>query len=86
LMDVYVEPHKAGGWLQGDDLKLNAVAHSHVMSDANGVIPATNIAQVGPAGAYDVVIDYDNDGKFSWKLDGVAAFTVPQVQPGAPAP
>jgi hypothetical protein len=40
------------------------------------MVPPTNAWAAQALGQYDVVIDYDNDGKFSWRLDGVGTFTV----------
>ncbi|MCI0739662.1 MAG: Ig-like domain-containing protein [Gemmataceae bacterium] len=74
LMDVYVVPHRI--WNEGDSLSAGAVHHSLVQSDSEGSIPLTQVWSSTQVGEFDLIVDYDNDGKFSWKLDGLTAFTV----------
>ncbi len=74
LMDVYVVPHRI--WNEGDSLSAGAVHHSLVQSDSEGTIPLTQVWLSTQIGQFDLIVDYDNDGKFSWKLDGLTAFTV----------
>ena len=47
-----------------------------VQAGGDGRISATKIWQPTFLGHFDVVVDYDNDGKFSWKLDGLDSFVV----------
>jgi SdrD B-like domain/Peptidase family M23 len=75
-MGAYVTVHKPGGWNDGDDLSTASVAFTIVDSNGNGSVPLTQAWVASATGLYDVVIDYDNDGKFSWKLDGVNGFQV----------
>lgn len=76
LMDVYVVPHRV--WNQGDSLTTNLVHRSLVRSSSDGTLPSTQVWLANAPGEYDIIVDYDNDGKFSWKLDAVGQFTVEQ--------
>jgi SdrD B-like domain/Peptidase family M23 len=75
-MGAFVHPHKAGGWNDGDALDQGHVAFTIDESDANGVVPLTETWLSNQVGLFDLIIDYDNDAKFSWKLDGVTGFLV----------
>lgn len=75
FMNAYVVKHKPVGWKEDDPLTDGMVAKIVVQSDANGVVPLTQAWTAQP-GEYDVVIDYENDGLFSWKLDGLTGFHV----------
>jgi hypothetical protein len=83
LMYAYIVPHKATGWMEGDSLSGPAVNRSVVLSDSNGNVSLTDSGWTAPTtpGTYDVIIDYNNDGKFSWTLDGLSAFTVTTSTP-----
>jgi hypothetical protein len=76
LMHVYILPHKDAGWNQGDDIASGAYVQALVQAGADGRLNATQIWQPTFLGHFDVVVDYDNDGKFSWKLDGINSFVV----------
>jgi hypothetical protein len=73
-MDVYVVPHRV--WRDGAPLAANAVHRGRVRSDAKGTIPLTQLWVPDKAGVYDIVIDYDGDGKFSYALDALSAIDV----------
>lgn len=78
LMYAYILPHKAAGWAEGEDLNATAEHVTKVKSDADGVVALTDSGWTTPntGGDFDIVIDYNNDGKFTWKLDGLHGFTV----------
>jgi hypothetical protein len=74
LMNVFIEPHRI--WNEGDSLSAYAVHQSLVMSDGTGTLPQTQAWLADHPGTYDLIVDYDNDSKFSWKLDGISSFVV----------
>jgi hypothetical protein len=74
LMNVFIEPHRV--WHDGDSLITYAVHQSLVMSDSTGTLPQTQAWIASNPGTYDLIVDYDNDSKFSWKLDGISSFLV----------
>ena len=73
-MNVYVVPHRI--WKDGDPLNANAVQRGRVRSNAKGEIPLTQLWKADKAGRFDIVIDYDGDGRFSYALDAVDAIDV----------
>jgi hypothetical protein len=73
-MKVYVVPHRT--WREGDPLGTNAVHRGEVKSDAKGKLPLTRLWKPDRAGQYDVVVDYDGNGKFSYGLDALHAIDV----------
>ncbi len=78
---AYVFPHRSQGWLEGD-VYANPLVQIVVRSDGSGFVPLTNTGwQPTQPGIYDVIIDYDNDGKFTWTMDGLGAFNVPVPEP-----
>ena len=81
-MTAYILPHRTNGWLEGDSL-TGAVASVVVQSDAEGVVPLTQAWEADQLDAFDIIIDYDNDGKFSSTLDGLSAFSVYYYEPVA---
>lgn len=74
VMQALIFPHHAS-WADGDAL-ANPVATTFVQSDDNGLVPLTQIWSASQLGDFDLLIDYDRDGKFSATLDGLGAFTV----------
>src|SRR5262249_38246630 len=62
-------------------LRAGAVHRSRVKSDAKGNLPRTNLWRPDRPGVYDVIVDYDNDGRFSFALDGLSAFVVRKAGP-----
>lgn len=75
-MNAYIVQHKPGGWNEDDPLTTGMVAKVVVQSNSDGVVPLTQAWLANVSGEYDVIIDYDNDGLFSWTLDGLAGFRV----------
>ncbi len=73
-MDVYVVPHQT--WWEGDDLITNAVKIGRVKSDAKGQLPLTQLWKADKPGRYDIIVDYDGNGKFSYSLDAIHAVEV----------
>lgn len=73
-MSVYLVPHRI--WKDGDPLNANAVQRGHVRSNAKGDIPLTQLWKADKAGRFDIVIDYDGDGRFSYALDAIDAIDV----------
>lgn len=68
-------------WANGAPL-TGYVSSQPVNADANGDI-SSQLAWGGASnGLYNLVIDYDNDGYFSWTLDGLGSFEVVPT-PGA---
>src|SRR5262249_22255395 len=78
LMYAYIVSHRDQGWAEGDPITslIGTARQVIVKSDANGVVPLTQAWTADMTGYFDVIIDYDNDGKFSWKLDELAGFQV----------
>lgn len=74
-MYAYILPYKPGGWNEGDPLSPY-VARIVVQSNFGGGVPLTAAWVANQTGQFDVIIDYDNDGFFSWKLDGLGSCTV----------
>jgi hypothetical protein len=73
-MDVYVVPHRV--WRDGDPLAANAVQRGRVRSNAVGGLPVTTIWKTNKVGQYDIIVDYDGDGRFSYALDAISAIDV----------
>ncbi len=74
LMDVFVVPHRI--WMEGDSLRADAIHRIWVKTDATGTIPRTELWRADRAGKFDLLVDYDGDNRFSWKLDGLSSFIV----------
>jgi hypothetical protein len=72
--DVYVVPHRT--WREGDPLKTDLVRRVRVKTDAKGGLPLTDLWAADKAGTFDIVVDYDGNGKFSYALDALSAFVV----------
>jgi hypothetical protein len=73
-MDVFVVPHRI--WLENDPLAANAVKRLRIKSDAKGGLPLTNLWKADRAGQFDIVVDYDGNGRFSYALDALSSFVV----------
>jgi hypothetical protein len=73
-MNVYVVPHRT--WRDGDALGANAVQKERVRSNAKGQLPLTPIWKSDKVGQYDIIVDYDGDGRFSYGLDALDAIDV----------
>lgn len=74
---AYALPYKAF-WNQDDPL-TGALAVALVNSDTLGVIPGQELwDNLSLAGIFNIVIDYDNNRLFSWTLDGLGTFAVPE--------
>jgi hypothetical protein len=78
-MDVYIVPHRAG-WREGDPLGANAVKKARVRSNKDGELLLTDVWTADRVGAFDIIVDYDGNGKWSFSLDTVDGISVrPQV-------
>jgi hypothetical protein len=77
LMPAYIFDHRAS-WLEGD-LFSGPLISTFVLSDLNGTVPLTYAWTADREGLFDVIIDYDRDGRFSWTLDGLGGFGVRAV-------
>jgi hypothetical protein len=73
-MNVYVVPHRIGR--DGAPLGANAVHRAKVRSDAKGQLALTQLWVPDRGGTFDIVVDYDGDGRFSYGLDALSAFIV----------
>ncbi|MFO0799098.1 MAG: hypothetical protein U0804_16645 [Gemmataceae bacterium] len=71
---VYVVPHRV--WRDGDPLAEPALATSQARSNAEGTLLKTTVWKAVRAGRFDIVVDYDGDGKFSYALDAVDGVNV----------
>jgi hypothetical protein len=76
VMGVFVVPHRT--WREGDPLAANAVKRIKIKSDAKGVLPLTDLWKPDKAGQFDIVVDYDGNGRFSCGLDALSSFVVRQ--------
>jgi hypothetical protein len=74
VMDVFVVPHRV--WREGDSLTAGAVRRIKVRSDAKGGLPLTDLWKPTKAGQFDIVVDYDGNGRFSYGLDALSSFVV----------
>jgi hypothetical protein len=74
LMQAYIFPHQTE-WFNGD-LLIGSVADQFVLSDSNGQVALTDTWVASQTGTFDLIIDYDRDGKFSATLDGLGGFEV----------
>ena len=75
-MPAFIFPHREA-WR--DRVLLNpaaAIAFIGVESDTTGFVPLTQAWVADRLGRFDVIIDYDRDGHFSWTLDGLGGFKV----------
>jgi hypothetical protein len=66
---VYIVPHRP--WRDGDPLGQEALATSQARSDAKGTLLRTTVWKAVRPGRFDIVTDYDGDGRFSYALDAV---------------
>ncbi|MCI0705721.1 MAG: hypothetical protein L0241_32065 [Planctomycetia bacterium] len=73
-MDVFVVPHRI--WLEGDPLGDNAVKRIRIKSDAKGSLPLTDLWKADKAGQFDIIVDYDGNGRFSYSLDSLDGVVV----------
>ena len=73
-MTVYVAPHRT--WREGDPLADKAVRSIQVKSDRDGTIPRTELWKTERNGQFDIIIDYDGNGRFSYALDALDSFGV----------
>lgn len=73
-MDVYVVPHRV--WLEGNPLGANAVKRGRVRSDAKGTLQLTDLGKADRAGQFDLIVDYDGNGLWSYALDSLDSFVV----------
>jgi hypothetical protein len=71
---VYVVPHRT--WRDGDPLGEKAVATSLARSDPAGTLLRTTVWTAARPGRFDIVVDYDGDGKYSYALDAVDGVAV----------
>src|SRR5262245_6443646 len=74
-MDVYLVPHSPA-WLEGDPLAATAIAQTRVLSNPDGTLPPTFVWKADRVGVYDIVVDYNGDGVFSYALDGLCSIKV----------
>lgn len=82
LMPAYIFTHRKA-WNDGDPLG-GFIATLFVKSDADGVVPLTAAWKADLGGRFNVIIDYDRDGLFSWTLDGLGGFKVQLIpEPGS---
>ena len=68
-MTVYLVPHRV--WRDGDALGTDAVRKVPIRSDAKGKLPRTPVWKADKAGQFDIIVDYDGDGRFSFALDSL---------------
>jgi hypothetical protein len=73
-LNVYVVPHRV--WREGDPLGEKALATSQARSNAEGTLLKTTAWKAVKTGRFDIVVDYDGDGKFSYALDAVDGINV----------
>jgi hypothetical protein len=73
--EALVLPYKAI-WSEDEPLS-GALATDEVTSDAQGIIEGQDLwLDIDQLGLFNIVIDYDRDGLFSWTLDGLGTFSV----------
>ena len=76
LMPAYIFPHKTAGWNEYDPF-TGYIKQIFVQSDGNGTVPLTEAwTAADKSGLYDVIIDYDRNGLFTWTMDGLDGFKV----------
>jgi len=73
-MDAFVVPHRI--WREGDPLAANAVRRIRIKSDAKGRLPLTDLWKSDKPGQYDIIVDYDGNGRFSYGFDALSSFIV----------
>jgi hypothetical protein len=73
-MPAYIFPHREL-WNEGDEYQ-GWVQRIAVLSDAAGLVPLTAAWNASMYGRFDMLIDYNRDGVFSWTLDGLGGFSV----------
>ncbi|HJZ54360.1 MAG TPA: hypothetical protein VKE74_05355 [Gemmataceae bacterium] len=73
-MDVYVVPHRT--WREGDPLGADALKRGRVRSDAKGRLVRSDLWKSDRAGQFDIIVDYDGNGRFSYGLDSLDAIVV----------
>ncbi|MAE59760.1 MAG: hypothetical protein CMJ49_00220 [Planctomycetaceae bacterium] len=88
LMNAFLFDHQLT-WTEDDDF-TGALTSVRVLSDSLGDIPLTQLGIPDALGLtvgnrYDVIIDYDRDGRFSATLDGLIGFHVIPSPAAAPA-
>ena len=68
-MTIYLVPHRV--WRDGDALGTDAVRKVPIRSDAKGKLPRTAVWKADKAGQFDIIVDYNGDGRFSFALDSL---------------
>lgn len=79
LMPAYIFDHQ-DAWNE-DDPFINYIIEILVKSDLDGVVPLTYAWNAEWMGRFDVIIDYDRDGLFTWTMDGLGGFQVGVPEP-----
>ncbi len=62
--------------MEDNSLTANMLTKFTVQTDVLGDVPLTKAWLADIPGTFDLIIDYDNDGLFTWKLDGLTGFRV----------
>ncbi len=84
VYDWYLFDYK-GLWTEGDPFTAPLLRGKTNPADATGFIDDTlltdalTLSGLGSGSYFDLIIDYDFDGKFSWTLDGLGALRVALV-------
>ena len=76
VINAYLFEHR-DWWTEGDAL-TGYLASTSIASDSNGETDWEYIWTATEYGIYDIIFDYDNDGVFSYTLDPLIAFRVPE--------
>lgn len=78
IMPAFIFPHHSA-WLE-DDPFVDFIVKIGVLSDSTGFVPLTFAWIADRLGDFDVIIDYDRDGLFTWTMDGLGGFGVVGAQ------
>ena len=76
IIDAYLFEHR-DWWTEGD-LLTDYIASTTLTSDSSGNTDWGYIWTATEYGFYDIIFDYDHDGVFSYTLDPLIAFRVPE--------
>lgn len=76
IITAYVFDHN-DWWREGDPL-TGFLASLTFLPDSNGQTDWGNIWTADRIGVFDIIFDYDSDGVFSYTLDPLIAFKVPE--------